>query len=105
MTRIPIAIACKGWREVERLIESSNRPRGFFIHTYDFASVGTELLLHVRLPDGNVVELGCTVVYAVSSVTADAIGAVPGFGVRIDPGQEGDLVLLAAMAAANIREC
>ena len=105
MTRIPFAIACKDWRQVERLIESAKRVRGFFIHTYDFASVGTELLLHIRLPDGNVVELGCTVVYAVSSVTADVLGATPGFGVRFDPGQESDLVLLAAMASANGYEC
>src|SRR5438045_1176471 len=96
-----VAVTCKEWPQVERLIALNATRSGIYLKSDQKAVIGTTLRLEIELPNGIQLQLGGTVVHVMSPEKAAAHGIAPGFGVKLDKAHESDLVLLDAMARAE----
>src|SRR5215831_4662737 len=104
-TRFPVhfqvAVACREWAHVERLITLNASRGGVFLRSPKSPLVGTPLQLDIELPDGSGLSLAGTVIHVISPEAATSLRVAPGFGVKLDPAHEPDLILLESMARSE----
>jgi molecular chaperone DnaK len=96
-----VKLKCADWNAAQRVAAANVSRGGLFIATGKPPTVGARVELAIDLPDGSNLLLRGTCVHVRSPEQALQLQKSPGFGLKVDDSQMGDLLLLEEMARVS----
>ena len=93
-----VKLRCADWNAAQRVAAANVSRGGLFIATSKPPTVGARVELAIDLPDGSNLLLRGSCVHVRTPEQALQLQKSPGFGLRVDDAQMGDLLLLEEMA-------
>ena len=96
-----VKLRCPDWNAAQRVAAANVSRGGLFIATSKPPTVGARVELAIDLPDGSNLVLRGACVHVRSPEQALELQKTPGFGLKVDDSQIGDLLLLEEMARVS----